>query len=344
MEQKLTPFSKEEIEAETDRLFASLGKLGWTREDCEIIAPLTLEINQLKKEKNAIILAHSYQRPQIVFGIADFVGDSYGLSKAAMEADAETIIFCGVKFMAETAKILNPDKKVILPNLEAGCSLADSITAEDVLRLKEQYPGVPVVCYVNTSAEVKAVCDVCVTSSNAEKIVNNLPGDTVIFIPDYHMGRNLAESTGKKIILWNGKCIVHDEFTEQHVEEVRQLYPDVTIMAHAECDPSVVSLVDLVAGTQGMINYIKEHGKGTYMLVTECGLADRLQVEFPESKFVGTCMLCPYMKKITLKNTLDALKNPSPEQIIDLDPETIEKARHSLEQMFVVEKGPVSTF
>ncbi len=334
-------FSEEEIEKETDRLYEHLQEVGWTREDCKLIAPLTLEINKLKKEKNAIILAHSYMRPQIIFGIADHVGDSYGLSKAAKETDAEIIVFCGVEFMAETAKILNPDKTVIIPDREAGCSLADSITAKDVLELKKKYPGIPVACYINTTAEVKAVCDVCVTSSNAERILKNLPGDKVIFVPDKHMGRNLAKSTGKEIIIWDGKCIAHDEFQEEHVKEVRKMFPGVKILAHAECDPSVVSLVDLVAGTSGMIKYIKEHGAGTYMLVTECGLSDRLQVEFPESKFVGTCMICPYMKKITLKKILDALKNPSPDLIIELRPEVIEKAKKSLERMFIIEKGPV---
>ncbi|MFA5828899.1 MAG: quinolinate synthase NadA [Candidatus Gracilibacteria bacterium] len=321
---------------ETDRLFRKLQHAHFTREQCARVALLTLEINALKKARNAVILAHSYQTPDILFGIADFQGDSYQLSKKAAETTAEMIIFCGVRFMAETAKILNPSKTVILPAVKAGCSLADSITADDVRTLKAQHPGVPVVCYVNTSAEVKAESDACCTSANALKIVEALPGDEVIFIPDEFMAKNLQAKTGKKIISWNGKCIVHKDFKAAKIEQFRKLYPGLKVFAHTECAPEVALSADLACGTGDMIREVTKTDAPAYMLITECSFSDRLRVDFPEKKFLGMCALCPYMKMNTLPVILQTLRDPKPEQFIEI-PENIRVgAEKSLKKMFEI--------
>ncbi|MFX1254052.1 MAG: quinolinate synthase NadA [Promethearchaeota archaeon] len=327
-------FSKEEIQAETDRLLEKMKIHKWTREECANIAPLTLEINKLKKEKNAVVLAHSYQTAQIIFGIGDFVGDSYGLSKEAMNIDADIIVFCGVEFMAETAKLLNPDKTVLLPSKEAGCSLADGITPEDVRKLKKKHPGIPVVCYINTTAAVKAECDVCITSANAAKVVKQLDSDRIIFIPDKYMVENIEPLTGKKLIGWDAECIVHNQFTTEDIKRLRESYDGIKILAHTECDPSVAAEADLVGGTGDMIRYVQSSNSDTFALITECGLADRLRVEFPDKNFYGSCILCPYMKKINLENTLQVLLEPFPEQIIEIPEEIAGRARKSLERMF----------
>ncbi|MHA2345493.1 MAG: quinolinate synthase NadA [Candidatus Hodarchaeales archaeon] len=326
--------SEMDLNREIDRLYQKMRILHWTKEECALIAPLTWEINRLKKEKNAVILAHSYQMPQIIFGVADFVGDSYGLSRQAMTVQEETIVFCGVQFMAETAKILNPEKKVLLPSLDAGCSLAEGITPEDVIDLRNQYPGVSVACYVNTSAAVKAECDVCVTSTNAVEIIQNLPSDTVIFLPDKHMAKNLGSLTGKEIIGWNAECVVHDQFTGEQVRQLRSQYAGIKILAHTECDPSVVFEADHVGSTGSMIEYVKNSSADKFALITECGLSERLKIMFPEKSFLGSCVLCPYMKAINLDNTLQVLRAPRPEQIIELSPDTFSRAKASLEKMF----------
>ncbi|MFX0094250.1 MAG: quinolinate synthase NadA [Candidatus Hodarchaeota archaeon] len=326
--------SDEEIQAETDRLFEKMQIHKWTREECANIAPLTLEINKLKKVKNAVILAHSYQTSQIIFGIGDFAGDSYGLSKEAMNIDANLIVFCGVVFMAETAKLLNPDKTVLIPSTEAGCSLADGITPDDVRQLKKKHPGIPVVCYVNTTAAVKAECDVCITSANAVEVVKKLDSDAVIFLPDKHMVKNLESLTGKKLIGWNAECIVHDQFTPEQVKTIRERYEGIKILAHTECDPSVAALADLVGGTGDMIRYVQNSDAKDFALITECGLADRLRIEFPDKNFFGSCILCPYMKKINLENTLQVLVEPFPEQVIEIPDEISVHARKCLDRMF----------
>ena len=332
--------SKEDLTLEINRLYEKMAILHWTKEDCELIAPLTWEINRLKKEKNAVILAHSYQMPQIIFGIADYVGDSYGLSRQAMEVQAETIVFCGVEFMAETAKILNPKKKVLLPSLKAGCSLAEDITAEDVIGLRKQYPGIPVACYVNTSAAVKAECDVCVTSSNAVEIIKKLDSKQVIFVPDKHMMSNLGPLTGKEVIGWNAVCIVHDQFTGEQVQQLRLEHSGIKILAHTECDPSVVLVADYVGSTGGMIEYVRSSTAEKFALITECGLSERLKVEFPNKVFLGSCVLCPYMKAINLENTLGVLRSPRPEQEITVPPEISIRAKASLEKMFEMTSNP----
>lgn len=320
------------IKNETDRLHKKLSKLGWTLHACEKIAPLTLEINGLKRKKNAIILAHSYQTPDIMYGVADFVGDSYGLSKKAMNTKADLIIFCSVHFMAETAKILNPEKEVRVPSV-ASCSLAESITAKDVKDLKKKHPKAGVVCYVNTTAAVKAECDACCTSANALKVINGMPQKEIIFIPDKFMARNLRPLTKKKLIEWNGTCIVHEEFSDEDIRKIKKLYPKAKILVHSECAPNVVKEADLMGSTTDMLNYVKNSKDDQFMLVTECGLRDRAKAEFVGKEILGSCILCPYMKEIKLPDVLKCLKSPAPNQIVKLSDNTIKRAKRSLDKM-----------
>ncbi len=327
-------FTTAQISAETERLYEHLQHVGFGEALCKMFAPLTLEINQLKKEKNAVILAHSYQTPDIMYGIGDFIGDSYQLSQKAQETDADTIVFCGVRFMAETAKILNPSKQVLLPAASAGCSLADSITGEDVRKLKAQYPGRPVVTYINTTADVKAETDVCCTSANALQIIEAFPQDEIIFLPDELMAKNVQKLTSKKLITWKGRCIVHEDFKADKIERFRAKYEGVKVLAHSECTPEVAAASDFVGGTEGMIQYVKKTPAASYMLVTECGLNDRMKVEFAEKEFIGMCGLCPYMKQNTLALVLQALRNPQPQQIIQIDEELRQRAEKSLLRMF----------
>ncbi len=326
-----------DIKKETDRLFEKLNKLGWSREDCEYIAPTTLEINQLKAEQNAVILAHSYQTPDIMYGIGDYIGDSYSLSRTATEHPAQKIIFCSVYFMGETAKLLNPDKEVLVPRV-AGCSLADSINAEQVRELRQQYPNAGIVCYVNSYTEVKAESDTCCTSSNVVEVVEAMPQQEIVFIPDKLMGLNLQNMTSRKIITWDGTCVVHEGFNPDTVQDIRDRFPGVKILAHPECTPGVVALVDYTGGTAGMLNYVQQSPAKTFMLVTECGLTDRFKAEFKDKEIVGTCILCPYMKEIQLEDVLKALKDPAPEQFITIPEDVAERARASLSRMFELEK------
>jgi len=331
-------FTSDQVQLEAGRLFEKLQNLGWTMDECLLYAPLTLQINQLKAEKDAIVLAHSYQTPDIVYGIADFVGDSYELSKKARESPASTIVFCGVRFMAETAKIMNPEKTVLLPAPDAGCSLSESITAGDVRMLKRENPGCPVVTYVNTSAEVKAESDVCCTSANALKIINALPNKKIIFIPDEYMAQNLQKLTDKQLVGWGGRCIVHERFSKENVQAVREQFPGVKILAHTECPPDVIEQVDMAGGTGDMIRYMKSSDATTFMLVTECGLGDRMRAELPEKRVVGTCNLCPYMKKNNLLNVLQALESPQPGQIVVIPEDVRVRAQSALERMFELSK------
>lgn len=336
MTSELLQFSNEEIKSEVDRLYIHLKEVGWTISDCELIASTTLEINKLKKEKNAVVLAHSYQSADIIFGVGDYSGDSLGLSIEAAETKADIIIFSGVVFMAETAKILSPEKTVIVPSIDAGCSLADSITADDVKKLKAKYPGVPVVCYVNTTAAVKSEVDICVTSANVEKIVRNLKDDRIIFLPDINMANYLRKIVPEKeIIDYNGTCIVHDNIQPSSIDSIRNLHHDAIILAHSECPPDVLDKVDMVGGTTDMINYIKDNpNEKKFMIASECGLSDRLSVEFPDRSFLGTCVLCPYMKMNRLDNILQALKDPKLDQIIEIHEPIRLKAKKSLDKMF----------
>jgi quinolinate synthase len=325
------------IAAEALRLHGRLRHVGWSMPECELIAPLTLEINRLKQEHNAVVLAHSYQTPDILYGIADFTGDSLALSQEAARTTASTIVFCGVRFMAETAKILSPHKTVLLPAPDAGCSLSESITAADVRALKAAHPGVPVVCYVNTSAEVKAESDACCTSANALAVVEAMPGNRVIFIPDALMAANLREQTDKEIIGWQGTCMVHEQFGPAEAAAFRAQYPDAALLAHIECVPQVVHLADMAGSTSGMEKYIEQHPEQTrFMLVTECGMADKLQVQYPDRSFVGSCVICPHMKKVELRKVLQALEGPTQDQVIELTPETVAGARKAIDAMLSI--------
>lgn len=291
------------------------------------------EIRRLKDEKNAIVLAHYYVIDPIKEAIADYVGDSLELARAAKETDADVIVFDGVHFMAETAKILNPNKTVLIPDLNAGCSLAASITADDVKRLRQQYPDAAIVGYINTTAEVKAELDITVTSANAAKIVSQLPQDRIVYVPDKLMAANLARQiTNKQIIPYTGTCQVHEEFTTDDIEAVKAQFKGVKILAHPECSTDVTSVADFIGSTSAMRNYVKENGTtNPYFLATECGLAGTLKSEMPDFQLVGACRACPYMKMNTIENTLMALKNNQYE--VNVEENVVMGARRALERM-----------
>jgi quinolinate synthase len=319
-----------EIKISTDPIFNKISKVV-PEIEWKIHAPLIYKINKLKKEKNAVILAHNYQTPEIYHGIADFAADSLALALEASKTKADIIIMCGVHFMAETAKLMNPSKKVLLPDMSAGCSLSASITGKDVRLLKEKYPGVPVVSYVNTSADVKAETDVCCTSANAVKVVESLGVEKVIFLPDDYLAKYVASNTKVKIISWKGTCIVHEQFTSKEINEIKKQNPDIAVIAHPECPPDVIKASDFTGSTTGMSAYVKKNQPKKVMLVTECSMSDNVQIENPKVQFVKPCNLCPYMKKITLPKILDCLEKESNEIIIPNN--LIEKARLSVERM-----------
>ncbi len=296
--------------------------------------PLIEKINKLKKEKNAVILAHSYMTPEIYHCVADIVGDSLKLAKESQKAKADIIIMCGVHFMAETAKILNPDKKVLIPDMSAGCSLAESITGEDVRLLKQKYPGVPVVSYVNTSADVKAETDICCTSSNAVEIVESLGVDKVIFLPDEYLGKNVAAQTKVKIITFHGTCIVHERFTPEEIREYRKNYPGIVVLAHPECPPEVVAEADYTGSTSKMSNYVRDNKPKKVLMVTECSMSDNVAIENPDVEMIKPCNLCPYMKKITLQGIYNSLTNGTEE--VKLTEAVMNKARLSIKRMIEV--------
>ena len=296
--------------------------------------PLVEKINKLKKEKNAVTLAHSYMTPEIYHCVADIVGDSLKLAKESQKAKADIIIMCGVHFMAETAKILNPNKKVLIPDMSAGCSLAESITGEDVRLLKQKYPGVPVVSYVNTSADVKAETDICCTSSNAVEIVESLGVDKVIFLPDEYLGKNVAAQTKVKIITFHGTCIVHERFTPEEIREYRKNYPGIVVLAHPECPPEVVAEADYTGSTSKMSNYVRDNKPKKVLMVTECSMSDNVAIENPEVEMIKPCNLCPYMKKITLQGIYNSLVNGTEE--VELTEAVMDKARLSIKRMIEV--------
>lgn len=319
---------------------------------------LIAEINELKREKNALILGHNYMEPAVFHGVADVTGDSLELCFKAQQAKEDTLVFCGVEFMAETAKIINPSKRVLLPAQKAGCSLASSITAEDVRRLKSMYPGVPVVTYINTYADVKAETDICCTSGNAEKIVASLDSDKVIFIPDEYLARNVAKATGKHIIFpsleeqspksqtegfekafisWPGKCEVHDLFKPSDIDSVREQYPDVKVLAHPECPPDVVDASDFSGSTSAMIRYVKEHEKKRYLLLTECSMADNIIASNPKSELLRLCShRCPHMAQITLEDTKRCLELGQYE--VQVETKLAAKAKASIDAMLRLSK------
>ena len=294
-------------------------------------APYIHKINKLKKEKNAVILAHNYQTPEIYHGISDFSADSLALAVEAAKTKADIIVMCGVHFMAETAKLMSPEKKVLLPDMRAGCSLSSSITGQDVRNLKKKYPGVPVVSYVNTSADVKAETDVCCTSANAVKIVKSLGVKKVIFLPDDFLAKYVASQTDVEIISWKGTCEVHEQFNDQEINEIRKNNPGIKIIAHPECPPDVIKASDFAGSTSGMIKYVRDNQPEKVMMVTECSMSDNVQIDNPNVKFIRPCNLCPHMKRITLPKVLECLENETNE--ILMSDETIEKARKSVERM-----------
>ncbi len=338
-------YSEADIYAEAKRLYTVIQqKERWSIDMCKTIAPLTLEINDLKNQNDVFIIAHSYQTPDIIYGVADEVSDSYSLSKAARDAPQQTILFSSVRFMAETAKIVSPHKTVLHPSPDAGCSLSDGITGQDVRNLKERYPNIPVACYINTTAEVKAECDVCVTSSNYLTICDKLPGEKLIFVPDKFMGKHLQKSLeGKKeVIVYDGECEVHAVFTGEKIrswrERMNQQGIELTVLSHPECDSDVLEESDVIGSSESLIKsalQLSAEGKKDIMLITECGTAERIIAESENDlNLIGACVMCRHMKKTQLEDILQALRNPNPEQIIEIDQNIIDKARMSLEEMF----------
>lgn len=314
-------------------------------------AELAHQIMRLKKERNAVILAHNYMEPALYFSVPDFTGDSLELSRKAAQTDADVIVFCGVKFMAETAKILSPGKTVLLPAEKAGCSLAASITAEDVRNLKKQFPGVPVITYVNTYADVKAETDICCTSSNAVKVVQSLGSDTVIFLPDEYLARNVAKETGKKIIFpskgnpadgkdyqmigWHGRCEVHERFIVDDIKNARRQFPDVLVLSHPECRPEVVAASDFSGSTTAMVRFVKQSKAKRYLLLTECSMGDNIAAENPDKEMIRICSIrCPHMNEITLQDTLNSLKLNR--YAIEVPEEIRVRALRSVERMIAI--------
>jgi quinolinate synthase len=288
----------------------------------------------LKRTHNAVILAHNYQTPEIFHGVADIVGDSLALAREAARTDADVIVLCGVHFMAETAKLLNPARKVLLPDLQAGCSLAESITGADVRLLRQRYPGVPVVTYVNTSAEVKAESDICCTSGNARAVIESLGVPRVIMLPDEYLARNIAAQTDVEVIAWHGRCEVHERFTAADIAQLRAAHPGVVVLAHPECSPGVVAAADFVGSTQGMNDYVVEKRPARVVLITECSMSDNVAVQHPDLEFVRPCNLCPHMKRITLPRIRRALETMT--HAIEIDPAIAGPARRAVERMLAV--------
>ena len=322
--------TQEEFNRSTSEIYKKISKhvpeIEW-----KVHAPLIEKINRLKKEKNAVILAHNYQTPEIYHGVADIAADSLALAVEAAKTSADIIVLCGVHFMAETAKLMSPEKKVLIPDMDAGCSLAASLTGEDVRLLKKKYPGVPVVSYVNTSADVKAETDVCCTSANAIKVVESLKTDKVIFLPDQHLANYVAKQTKVKIISWKGSCIVHEQFSPKEIEDIRKANPGIKVIGHPECPSDVLDACDFAGSTGGMIDYVKKKQPKKVMLVTECSMSDNVQADNPNVEFIKPCNLCPYMKKINLQKIFDCLKNETNEIFIE---EKIAKAaRQSVQRM-----------
>ena len=297
-------------------------------------APLIYEINRLKKEKNIAILTHNYQTPEIFHCVSDIVGDSLKLAYEARDSKADTIVLCGVHFMAETAKILSPEKNVLIPDERAGCSLSESITADDIRLLKQKYPGVPVVTYVNTSAEVKAETDVCCTSGNAKHVVESLGTDKVIFLPDEYLAKNIAKQTKVEIIAWKGRCEVHERFTAEEILAYKNQHENIVVLAHPECSPDVVAVSDFSGSTAGMNNYVKNNQPQKVIMVTECSMSDNVAIENPNVEFIRPCNLCPHMKRISLKKIFDAIRYNQYQ--VEVNKDIINKARISIDRMLEI--------
>jgi quinolinate synthase len=328
-----TPIPLPTTERRSERVLRAVPEAEWA-----LHAPYVEEIERLKRERNAIVLAHNYQTPEIFHGVADLTGDSLALARRATETDADVIVLAGVHFMAETAKILNPAKTVLIPDPQAGCTLADAITADDVRLLRERYPDAPVVTYVNTSAEVKAESDVCCTSSNAVEVVESLGAPRVVFLPDEYLGRYVASQTDVEIVLWQGHCIVHERFTPGEIRRFREAYRgDIEVLAHPECPPEVLAEADYVGSTGGMIRHVGEERPPRVLMVTECSMADNVAAEHPDIEMVRPCNLCPYMHRITLPKILHSLE--AMEHEVTVDPDVAGRARVAVERMLAVGRG-----
>jgi len=329
-----------EIEAATrpiyERVRSVIPEVEWP-----IHAPWIARINELKRERNATVVVHNYQTPEIYYGVADYTGDSLGMAQFGADTDADIILVSGVRFMAETAKILSPEKTVLLPDMKAGCSLAASITGEDVRKLRAQYPGVPVVTYVNAYADVRAEADICCTSANAVQVVESLGSDRVIFLPDGYLGRYVATKTDVEIILWEGACEVHERFTADELRGYRRDHPGIHVIAHPECPPDVLGEADFVGSTSGMIRHVAETRPKDVVMITECSMSDNVAVEYPDVNFVRPCNLCPHMKRMSLPKIYYALKNLEPQ--IEVDPDIAARARRSLERMLEVGRGAANS-
>jgi len=312
-----------------DRVAKVLPKAEWLGFEDDVAAIL-----ELKKKRNAVILAHNYQTPEIFHCVADIVGDSLALARKAAEVDADVIVLAGVHFMAETAKLLNPGKTVLIPDMGAGCSLADSITPEDVALLRQAHPGVPIITYVNTSAAVKAASDICCTSGNAKRIVESLGVPRVLMIPDEFLAQNVARETNVEILAWHGHCEVHERFTPDDIRELRESHPGVVVLAHPECPPEVVAVADFAGSTAVMSDYVGEKKPQRVVLLTECSMSDNVAVDHPDVEFIRPCNLCPHMKRITLANIRDALENNRHE--VTVDAALMEPARRAVERMLAV--------
>ena len=321
----------------TDGLYAKVSNFS-PKAEWIAHAPVIAEINRLKREKNAVILAHNYMTPEIFHGVGDFVGDSLALAREAARTDAQVIVQAGVHFMAETSKILSPHKTVLIPSMEAGCSLASSITGADVRLLKQKYPGLPVVTYVNTSADVKAESDICCTSGNAVQVVETIARDfgtdTVIMIPDKYLARNVAAKTGVKVITWEGACEVHERFTAQEIRDYRSAHPGIVVLAHPECPPEVVAEADFAGSTAAMIGYVGTQKPQRVVMITECSMSDNVAVEYPDVDFVRPCNLCPHMKRITLDGILHSLQTMTTEVLVPAD--IAARAKAPIDRMLAV--------
>ncbi|WP_300513388.1 quinolinate synthase NadA [Aliiroseovarius sp.] len=324
----LTP--SPELAAEMQDVYARMDRV-ITPPEWAVFAPYVKAINALKKERGAVILGHNYMTPEVFHGVSDFVGDSLQLAMKAAEVEADVIVQAGVHFMAETSKILSPEKTVLMPDMAAGCSLAESITAEGIAEMRARYPGAPVVSYVNTTAEVKAASDICCTSSNAVQIVNAMEADTVIMTPDQYLAQNVAGEADKNVVYWPGSCIVHEQYTAQDLRDFREWNPGTRLIAHPECTPEVVAEADFSGSTSGIIKYVTDQKPEKAMLITECSMASNIADELPEVDFVGPCNMCPYMKKITLEKILYVLHTMDNQ--VEVDPAVAEKARQSVQAM-----------
>ena len=323
-----------QVEAETRPVWEKV-KRRVTPLEWKLHAPLIAEINRLKREKNAVVLAHNYMTPEIFHGVGDFIGDSLGLAREAARTDAKIIVQAGVHFMAETSKILSPDKTVLIPDLRAGCSLAASITAADVRLIKQRYPGIPIVTYVNTTAEVKAETDICCTSANAVQVVEAAAAeagtDRVVLLPDEFLARNVARQTDVRIIAWQGRCEVHERFDAEDIRQVREAWPDAEILAHPECPAEVLELADFAGSTAAMSDYVARRKPRQVVLITECSMADNVACDAPDTEFVRPCNLCPHMKRISLETIYDALLHER--HAVEIDPAIAARARLAVQRM-----------